>query len=157
MLLYDVFIPELIKIGLDSDNKNEVFEELVDHFCQNQKRKDREHLLEILWERESKMSTGIQNGIAIPHGKSAAIEEVRGIIGISRKGIDYGAIDGQPVFVLFMLFIPDEDSEMYLRLLKHLTKLLDNPKFYPETLAQNDPHGVKRIIKKYEDIYLASE
>ena len=157
MFLHDVFMPELIKIGLDSEDKNEVFEELVNHFCESQKRNDREQLLEILWNRESKMSTGIKKGIAIPHGKSAAIKKVNGIIGISKKGIDYDAMDGQPVYIIFMFFVPLEDSEEYLRLLKHLTKLLDNSKFYTEMLAQNDPQGVKRIIKKYEDIYIASK
>ena len=157
MFLYEIFPPELIKIGLGAGDKDEAFEEMVDHFCQIQKINARDKLLEALWDRESKMSTGIQKGIAIPHGKAAAIEKVRGIIGISKSGIDYDALDGQPVYLLFMLFAPKADSEEHLRLLKRLAELLDNPQFYTELLAQNDPQSASRIIKKYEDIYIASE
>jgi len=157
MFLYEVFTPGLIKIGLEAEDKDEVFEELVDQFCQIQKSNGREEILESLWERESKMSTGIQKGIALPHGKTSVIDNVHGILGISKKGIDYDALDGQPVYLLFMLLMPQTDSEKYLRLLKRLAGLLDNPQFYTDLLAQNDPQSANDIIRKYEDIYIASE
>ena len=157
MFLYEAFPPELIKIRLEAEDKDEVFEELVDQFCQVKKLNVREDVLEALRERESKMSTGIQKGIALPHGKTNAIEKVYGILGISRKGIDYDALDGQPVYLLFMLIAPPSDSEKHLRLLKRLAELLNNPQFYTELLVQNDPRNANGIIKKYEDIYLASE
>ena len=157
MFLYEIFPPEQIKIGLEAEDKEEAFEELVDYFCQAQKINARDKLLEALWDRESKMSTGIQKGIAIPHGKAAVIDEIHGILGISKKGIDYDALDGQPVYILFMLLAPQADSEEHLRLLKRLAELLDNPQFFTELLAQNDVQGAIRIIKKYEDIYIASE
>ena len=157
MFLYEAFPPELIKIGLEAEDKDEVFEELVDQFCQAKKLNVREDVLDALKERESKMSTGIQKGIALPHGKTNAIEKVYGILGISKKGIDYDALDGQPVYLLFMLVAPPSDSEKHLRLLKRLSELLFNPQFYTELLAQNDPRNANGIIKKYEDIYLASE
>ena len=157
MFLYEAFPPELIKIGLESEEKDEVFEEMVDLFCQVRKIDAREDILEALRERESKMSTGIQKGIALPHGQTHVLDNVHGILGISRKGIDYDALDGQPVYLLFMLLAPRADSEMHLRLLKRLAELLDNPQFFMELLAQSDPQGANRIIKKYEDIYIASE
>ena len=157
MFLHDIFAPELIKIGLEAEDKDEAFEELADYFCQVQKISVRDQLLDALWERESKMSTGIQKGIAIPHGKVAALDDVRGILGISKKGIDYDALDGEQVYLVFMLLAPQADSEEHLRLLKRLAELLDNPQFYTELLAQNDSQGANRIIKKYEDIYIASE
>jgi len=157
MFLYEIFPPELIKIGLESEEKDEAFEELVDQFCQAKKSNAREEILEALREREAKMSTGIQKGIALPHGKTNSIENVFGILGISKKGIDYDALDGQPVYLLFMLLAPQSESEKHLRMLKRLAELLDNPQFYTDLLAQNDPHGANGIIKKYEDIYLASE
>jgi len=155
MFLYELFPPELIKIGLEAEDKDEVFEEMVDQFCQAAKVNSRDEILEALHERESKMSTGIHKGIAVPHGKTNAIENIRGVLGISRKGIDYDALDGQPVYILFMLLAPQKDSEVHLRLLKRLAALLDNPQFYAELLAQNDPHNVQKIIKKFEDIFIA--
>jgi PTS system fructose-specific IIC component/PTS system nitrogen regulatory IIA component len=157
MFLYEVFPPELIKIGLEAEDKEEVFEELVDQFCQVRKSNVREELLEALREREAKMSTGIHKGIAIPHGKTNAIESLQGILGISKKGIDYDALDGQPVYLLFTLLAPEKDSEKHLRLLKRLAGLLDNPQFYTDLVAQNDAQGANGVIKKYEDIFLASE
>ncbi|MDR1566730.1 MAG: PTS sugar transporter subunit IIA [Treponema sp.] len=156
MFLHEVFPPELIKIGLESDDKDEVFEELVDQFCQAEKSDAREEILEALREREAKMSTGIQKGIAVPHGKTNAINNVRGVLGISKKGIDYDALDGQPVYLLFMLLAPQKDSEKHLRLLKRLAGLLDNPQFYTELVSQTDPHAAHGVIKKYEDIFIAS-
>jgi len=157
MLLYDIFPPELIKIGLEAEDKDEVFEEMADLFSQRVKTSDRREILQALWERESKMSTGIQKGIAIPHGKVKSLESVCGVLGISKKGIEYEALDDQPVYLLFMVLAPETDSEIHLRLLKRLSELLDNPQFYTELLAQNDPQNAARIIKKYEDIYIASE
>ena len=130
---------------------------MADLFCQTMKTNNRSDILEALWERESKMSTGIQKGIAIPHGKVKSIDNVYGVLGISKNGIEYDALDDQPVYLLFMVLAPKTDSEMPLRLLKRLSELLDNPQFYTELLAQKDPLSAGRIIKKYEDIYIASE
>jgi len=157
MFLNEIFPPELIKIGLEADNKDEVFEELVDKFCQVRKTGSREAILEALWEREYKMSTGIQKGIAIPHGKSGVLDKIYGILGVSKKGIDYDALDNQPVFLIFMLLAPNTDSEEHLRLLKRIAELLDNHRFYEDLLVQRDSQGANGIIKKYEDIYIASE
>jgi PTS system fructose-specific IIC component/PTS system nitrogen regulatory IIA component len=156
MLLTEVFPPDLIKIGLDAEDKDEVFEEMVDKFFQFKKTNIRKELLEAIYERESKMSTGIHQGIAIPHGKSNALDDIYGILGISKKGIDYEALDGQPVYILFMLLAPQRDSENHLRILKRLAGLLDIPHFYAELLAQADSKGAHGIIRKYEDILIAS-
>ena len=157
MFLNEIFPSELIKIGLEAEDKDEAFEELVDIFCHTSNNGNREDILESLWERESKMSTGIQKGIAIPHGKTTAVESICGILGISKKGIDYDALDGQPVYILFMLFVPRTDSEEHLQILKRLAELLENHEFYTELLTQNDPKGASRIIKKFEDVYISSE
>jgi PTS system fructose-specific IIC component/PTS system nitrogen regulatory IIA component len=101
------------------------------------------------------MSTGIQKGIAIPHGKTNAVDKVFGVLGISKKGIDYDALDGQPVYLVFMMLAPQSDTEKHLRLLKRVAELLDNPSFYTDLVAQNDAQGAYGVIKKYEDILIA--
>jgi PTS system fructose-specific IIC component/PTS system nitrogen regulatory IIA component len=159
MFLNEIFQPDFIKIGLEAENKDEVFEEMVDRFCQVKKTALplREEILKALWERENKMSTGIQKGIAIPHGKSGDLDRIYGILGVSKKGIDYDALDSQPVFLVFMLLVPKIDSEEHLRILKRIAELLDNHRFYEDLLVQRDAQSVNGIIKKYEDIYIASE
>jgi PTS system fructose-specific IIC component/PTS system nitrogen regulatory IIA component len=155
MFLYTVFPPECIKIDLEAEDKDEAFEELVDYFCQAEKSNAREEILEALREREAKMSTGIHKGIAIPHGKTNAVDSVKGVLGISRKGVDYDALDGEPVYLLFMIIAPQKDSEKHLRILKRLAELLENPQFYMELQSQRDAQGAFKIIGKYEDVLTA--
>ncbi|GHV01899.1 hypothetical protein FACS189485_01140 [Spirochaetia bacterium] len=154
MFLREVFPAALIKIDLEAEDKEEAFEEMVDHFCQVEKINAREEILEALREREAKMSTGIHKGIAVPHGKTNAVDEVFGVLGISHKGIDYDALDGEPVYLLFMILAPPEDSEKHLRVLKRMAELLENPQFYMELLPQKDTQGAYQVICKYEDLFL---
>jgi PTS system fructose-specific IIC component/PTS system nitrogen regulatory IIA component len=155
MFLHSVFSPEFIKLDLEAEDKDEAFEELVDHFCQAEKTNAREEILDALREREAKMSTGIHKGIAIPHGKTNAVDTVRGVLGISRKGVDYDALDGEPVYLLFMIVAPQRDSEKHLRILKRLAELLENPQFYTDLQAQKDAQGAYKVMCKYEDVLIA--
>ena len=155
MFLHEVFSPECIKLDLEAEDKDEVFEELVDHFCQVEKTNTREEILGALREREAKMSTGIHKGIALPHGKTNAVDTIRGVLGISRKGVDYDALDGEPVYLLFMLMAPQKDSEKHLRILKRLAELLENPQFYTDLQSQRDAQGAYKVICKYEDMLTA--
>jgi PTS system fructose-specific IIC component/PTS system nitrogen regulatory IIA component len=154
MFLCDIYRPEFIKVGLEAEDKDEAFEEMVDQFCQASKINARDEILEAVQEREAKMSTGIRQGIAIPHGKTTAVDQINGIIGISKKGIDYDALDGKPVYLLFMILAPEKDTEKHLRMLKRLAELLDNPQFYTDLVAQNTPQDAYGILKKYEDILI---
>ncbi|QQO11223.1 PTS sugar transporter subunit IIA [Breznakiella homolactica] len=154
MLLHEVYRPEFIKVGLEADDKDEAFEEMIDLFCQATRCNARDEILAAVQDREAKMSTGIKKGIAIPHGKTNAVDNVYGILGISKKGVDYDALDGEPVYLLFMMLAPAKDTEKHLRLLKRLAELLDNPQFYTDMLAQNDAQSAYGVIKKYEDILI---
>lgn len=155
MLLHETFPPELIKVGLEAEDKDEAFEELVDYFCQVTNSSSRDEILAAIRDRESKMSTGIKKGIAIPHGKTNAVDRVYGVLGISKKGIDYDALDGEPVYLLFLMLAPQKDSEKHLRLLKRLAELLDNPQFYTDLVSQNSSQSAYSVIKKYEDVLIA--
>ena len=152
MFLQDVFHPEFIKVNLEAEDKDEAFEELADYFCQAGKINIREEILDALRTREAKMSTGIQKGIAIPHGNTNAVETVSGVLGISRKGVDYDALDGEPVYLMFMIIAPEKDAETHLRILKRLAELLEDSKFFTDLQAQKDAQGAYKIICKYEDI-----
>jgi PTS system fructose-specific IIC component/PTS system nitrogen regulatory IIA component len=158
MFLHNVFSPELVKVGLEAENKDEVFEEMVDQFCQTEKKSDlREEILEALRVREMKMSTGIQKGIAIPHGRTNAVDRLYGVLGISIHGIDYDALDKNPVHLLFMILAPEKDAEKYLRILKRLAQLMDNPQFYTDLMHQKDAHGACGVIQEYENIIISTD
>ncbi|MDR2247583.1 MAG: PTS sugar transporter subunit IIA [Treponema sp.] len=154
MFLNEIYRPEFIKIGLEAEDKEEAFEELVDHFCRAARISPREEILEAVRERESKMSTGIRQGIAIPHGKTPAVDKLYGILGVSKTGVEYDALDGKPVYLLFLILAPEKDAEKHLKVLKRLAELLDNPQFYTDLVAQNTAQDAWAIIKKYEDILI---
>jgi len=155
MFLQEVFLPECIKVDLEAEDKDEAFEELVDVFCQSSESAvadARDELLTAIRNRELKMSTGIHKGIAIPHGSTDVVDSVCGVVGISRKGIDYDALDGEPVYLLFMLFAPKEDKETPLKILKRIAELLEDTQFYNDLRAQKDAQGVYRVIGNYENM-----
>jgi PTS system fructose-specific IIC component/PTS system nitrogen regulatory IIA component len=154
MFLSDIYRPEYIKVDLEAEDKEEAFEELVDQFCKASGINARQPILKAIRERETKMSTGIKKGMAIPHGKTNSVNRVYGVLGISRKGIDYDALDGNLVHLLFLILAPEKDTETHLRLLKRLATLLDDPQFYTELAVQGNAQDVYGIIKKYEDILI---
>ncbi|MCL2229684.1 MAG: PTS sugar transporter subunit IIA [Treponema sp.] len=155
MILQDVLLPEFIKVEMEAEDKEEAFEELVAHYCHADNSHSHDDILNAIVRREEKMSTGIHKGIAVPHGKTNAVKTLRGVLGISRKGIEYDALDGEPVYLLFMIISPLEDSEKYLRLLKHLAELMEIPQFQVELQAQRDPQSAFKIIRKFEEMLSA--
>ena len=152
MVLQDVLLPEFIKVDMEAEDKDEAFEELVAWYCQADKSDAHDAILEAIQAREAKMSTGIHKGIAVPHGKTGAVKTMRGALGISRKGVQYDSLDGEPVYLLFLIISPLEDSEKYLRLLKHLAELMEIPEFQIELQTQRDPQNAFKIIRKYEEM-----
>ena len=150
MFLYEVFPPEMIKIRLTAENKDDVFQEMVDHFCLTAKTGARDEILEVLRSRESKMSTGILSGVAIPHGITDSVDSVHGILGISKNGINYNSLDGKPVHLVFMLLAPKTLTERYMQLLAHLAELLENPGFIRDLANQTDAESANQILNQYE-------
>jgi len=157
MILQDVLLPEFIKIDMEAEDKDEAFEELVDYYCQADKSGFHDEILQAIAAREAKMSTGIHKGIAVPHGKTNAVKTIRGVLGISKKGVQYDSLDGEPVYLLFMIISPLEDSEKYLRLLKHLAELIEIPQFQNELLVQKDSQSACKIIRKFEEMLSSGE
>ncbi len=150
MILGNVFNPKAISINLESEDKEEAFEELAVLLHSSYPEIDREEALKVICEREAKMSTGIKAGIAVPHGKISAARGVQGVIGISRQGIDYESLDGKPVHLIFMLLSSPDECEYHLRVLRHLSQILDKPGFYDEIMNQQSADGVYSVLCKYE-------
>jgi PTS system fructose-specific IIC component/PTS system nitrogen regulatory IIA component len=150
MLLSEVFLPKFIICNLKGRTKEAVFEEMVDLFCNAAPKNIRQDILAALWEREALMSTGVQHGIAIPHGKTAAIDNVFGVIGISRQGVDYDALDDKPVYLILMIIAPPVEAEKHLHILKSMANFLRKPSFYTDILNAKDNDAVYTVIKKYE-------
>lgn len=153
MLLQQIFSPARIKVDLESEDKEEVFEELVDVLVRDGgKNYPRADVLAAIREREAKMSTGIKKGIAIPHGKTASIQGIIGVLGLSTGGIDYSSLDGEPVHLVFMIISSTRDSEFHLQALKALARLLEDPEFCIKLAQARTPAEAFSILKSYEDV-----
>ncbi len=156
MVLGSVFSPGLIKVGLEGEDREEVFEELVELYAAGRKDVSREAILAAVRAREEKQTTGVKPGIAFPHAQTDQVESVVGLIGISRDGIDYDAMDGKPVHVVFLMLSGVDACYMHLRVLKRLSIVLEDPEFYRNLLAQKDSTGVYEALRKYETILTSS-
>ena len=156
MVLGSIFSPDRIKVDLESDDKDEVFEEMVELYASGQSTVSRNAIITALKKREEKLSTGIKTGYALPHAQTDQVVSMQGLIGISRKGIDYDALDGKPVHVVLMLLASNDDCSFHLRVLKRLSLLIENPEFYQSLITQKDSFGVYNTICKFEDYLTTS-
>jgi mannitol/fructose-specific phosphotransferase system IIA component (Ntr-type) len=150
--LADLFTPDRIKTGLEAEDKPEVFEELVDLLVARYGLDTRDEVLEAIQRREDKMSTGIKRGIAIPHAKTSFTKGVIGVIGISRKGIDYASLDGEPVHLLFLVVSSDQDAGTHLAALKKIALLVEAPDFLTQMVRATDPEKAHAVIRAHEEV-----
>jgi mannitol/fructose-specific phosphotransferase system IIA component (Ntr-type) len=116
MRIRDILSDDAIIVGIKSDTKKAVLEEMVMLLHEQGKLTDRQKMLEVLLARESLGSTGIGQGIAIPHGKSSVAKALSAACAISKTGVDFDALDDDKVYVIFLLVAP-EDPEDVIRVL----------------------------------------
>jgi len=124
VLLTELLTPDRIKIPLVSRTKAELLRELVDVVAETSRVSDAGDLLRAVREREEVLSTGIGNGVAIPHGKSGAIADLALAAGVTREGIDFEALDGKPVNLFFMLIGPESAAGQHVKALSRISRLL---------------------------------
>ena len=130
-----------VSVGLAATNKEEMLAELVDLLVESKsvKKTDKAEVLKRLKEREVLGSTGIGKGVAIPHAKCPKIKKMVAAFGVSKKGVDFKSLDGQPTYLFFTLIAPGETPGPHLKALARISRLLDD-KFIRERLrsAKND-------------------
>lgn len=107
---------------------------------------DHREIANVLIERERLGSTGIGDGIGIPHGKVPQLEKLIVGFGLSRRGVDFDTMDGKPAYIFFLLLSPDDSTGLHLMLLARISKLLKNPDFKAGLKKARDDQEVIRII-----------
>lgn len=123
-MLKDVITLDCINIDLKGQTKSEIIDEMVDILYNNGKLNDREEYKKEILKREAQSSTGMEEGIAIPHGKTDAVKIPTVAIGISKKGVDYESLDGKPSHLFFMIAAPANSNNSHIELLSKITTLL---------------------------------
>jgi len=145
---------EAIEVNLQATKKKEVVKELIDKLVTANRIKEdaKEKILQALLEREKLGSTGIGQGVAIPHAKTDKITEIVCAFGTSRNGVEFDALDGEKVYIIFLLIAPQDSAGMHLKVLAKISRLLKD-KFFRQALREaKTPGDVIKIIKE-EDIY----
>ena len=155
MVLQQVFSPKSVILQLQSTDKEELFEEMLEAVVAVQPDIDRSEALAALRDRESKMSTGIMHSVAVPHCCIDTVQGVVGAVGISRSGIDYGSLDGAPVHYVFMLVGNTGDNAQHLKVLKGLASVLQQPRFIEELPEKKSAADVYNLLCEYETSVLS--
>ena len=156
MTLLEILSPETTIVGLEGNSKEEIIEELVDRLDAGNAISDRDKVLQAVVEREKIMSTGIGDGIAIPHGKSDAVTRLVAALGTHRRGVDFEALDGEPAFVFFLLVSPANVSGPHIKALARISRLLKNDEFKKILIEASTPADVLEAIAEEEKQYPAS-
>jgi len=130
MCLRKLLDSETVKIDLESVDKEECFEEMVDVLVRAGRITDRAAALQAIQNREAQGTTGIGNGVAIPHGKHASISDLTVSCGISRAGIEFDAVDQELVHFVVLLLANSNQPGPHLRALVEIARLFQIPGFY---------------------------
>ena len=146
MNLKTVLSADTIDLHLKGSTKEEIINELLDIFTRTGKIKDRETALKAVMDREEKMSTGMKHGIAIPHGKCAAIEDLVACIGISEKPVDFDSLDHKPCRIFIMTLSPVEKTGPHLQFLAEVSLLFKSSEKREEILKAKTSEEVLKIL-----------
>jgi nitrogen PTS system EIIA component len=149
MILSDLLSPDAILAPLKASGKKHALQELAEAASRITGLPDRE-LFETLLQRERLGSTGIGDGIAIPHGRSARITRLFGVFARLEKPIDFEALDGQPVDIIFALIAPDGAGADHLKALARVARVLRSPAVLERVRAALDPSAIFSILTESE-------
>jgi len=150
MRICDLLSESAIKVGLESIDKEECFEELIDLLVRDGRITNREAALQAVKEREAQGTTGIGKGIGIPHGKHESIPQLMAAMGTSREGIEFDAVDGDPVHLVFLLLARTDEPGPHIQALAEISRLLLLPGFYRKIIEAENARKILEIIESEE-------
>lgn len=152
MLLTDLISPERIKVPLESREKDDLLRELVEVVIRSDQVDEPDDVLRAVREREAVLSTGIGHGVAIPHGKSPAMPDLRMAAGITDDPVDFDALDGQPVRLFFLLVGPESAAGPHIKALSRISRLVRREDVRQKLLAARDAEEFYQALKEAEGV-----
>ena len=148
MKIMDFLDKKAITVNLKAADKEGVLRELVDLLAKAGAIKNRADMVKTLLAREALGSTGIGQGIGIPHGKSQNIKELVAAFGMSPKGVNFDSLDGEPVYIFFLLIAPEESAGPHLKALARISRMLKDKYFRERLKKAKDEKEVIEIIQE---------
>lgn len=151
MKVLEFLDPHSICLEIKSLSKADVINELCERLHANAKISDKESVVTALLEREKLGSTGIGQGVAIPHGKSEHVSQLTGALGISRRGVEFESLDGEPVNIIFLMVAPKDTTGQHLKALASVSRLLKD-KFFRQAIKEaKSVEEIQKIIREEEE------
>jgi len=150
MGLDELLNEELIAVDLQGKNKYQVIEELLDLLVKAGKIEDRETCLKDLIEREQYLSTGLENGLAVPHAKTTASRELLVSFGISREGLDFDSLDGKPVHFIFLVISPRDTSGPHIKILAQITRNFRDDEIVNRMKASKTSSDILKVFQSFK-------
>ncbi|HLF18113.1 MAG TPA: PTS sugar transporter subunit IIA [Candidatus Omnitrophota bacterium] len=156
MKISDFLITKAVCVDLQATDKSGVIEELVNLLIKTEAvdKRHKKKVLEVLTAREALGSTAIGQGIAIPHGKCDCVKKLVGCLGISKQGINFDSLDGEPAYIFFLLLAPIDSAGPHLKALARISRLLKD-KFIRDRLRNVEDEKTVIQIVQQEDGQLA--
>jgi fructose-specific phosphotransferase system IIA component len=154
MKLKDILSENLIKIYLSGQEKRQVIEEMVDLLAAARSIKDRGDVLKAVLDREAVMSTGVGDGVAIPHGKSEAAPSISVALGITKEPVEFQSMDDRPVRLIWLLVGPPDQTGPHLKALSRISRLMHKREFREQLMASTNAKAAFEAIIREEEKYL---
>jgi len=150
MNIIDLLSPEAVKVPLDATEKRAAIDELVDVLAGAGLVPDAGELKRVVWDREQQRSTGIGEGLAIPHGKTATLDKLVMAVGRPAQPIDFEAIDQKPVKLLVLLASPPNKTAEHIQALGKVSRLMSDPTFRGQAYTSESAQELYELFKSAE-------
>lgn len=151
MKVTELLRKDIMLMDLQSTTKNEVIDEMIASLEKHHVINNADQFKEAILKREEQATTGLGNGIAMPHAKTAAVNEATVLFAKSNKGVDYESLDGEPTYLFFMIAVPDGLYDTHLQALAALSRSLLDEKFIEGLKSAKTPDEVVNIFRKREE------
>ena len=153
MKIGDFLCNEAIAIDLKGINKKDVIQELVGLLAEagELEKKNKAKLIDILLTREALGSTAIGQGVAIPHGKCEFVPKLVAALGISKKGVDFDSLDGEPAYIFFLLVAPIDSAGPHLKALARISHILKDRYFREHLRQAKDEKVILKLISQADE------
>jgi fructose-specific phosphotransferase system IIA component len=153
MKVNELLNPKYILTDFKSDKKDDVINELIDLLKGDERVIDLEEVRKCVFDREKIMSTGVGKGFAIPHGKTNSVTDIVAVFGKSKKPIDYNALDGEPVNLVFLMIGKDTLVSKHIKLLSRISRLMNNDEFREKLVKADSKESIQKIFEEEEQSY----
>jgi PTS system nitrogen regulatory IIA component len=153
MKIVDLIRREMIVPALQSASKPGIIKELAAHLSAHRPEVEQETLTRVLIDREGLASTAIGEGVAIPHGKLPAVNEIIACVGRAPQGVDFDSMDGQPTFLFFVLVAPENSTGAHLKALARISRVFKDVDFRRRLLEAADADAMFEIIAEEDSKY----